>query len=306
LSSAGKQRRGNGSPRFKEAVMRSRLAVVSLVLAIAAFPAVRTTADDKPDQPRVVIVVERIQDLNLTDEQETKIADIQKENKPKVEEAAKDLATIGKEEMQKIDAVLTDEQRKKLAEVREERREQREDRLCERIAHLKELDLTEAEMAKVAEIRQEHRPKFEKALEGVKSVLNDDQKKSREESLNAGKKRKDVFGSLNLTEEQKQKIESAGKELSACVREELEKMKEVLTASQQEKLDEFKDERKERVRDRKAHAIATAKDLNLTEEQVNKITEIRKEFRPKIQEAGNKLRAACREEMEAILNVLKG
>jgi hypothetical protein len=29
-------------------------------------------------------------------------------------------------------------------------------------------------------------------------------------------------------------------------------------------------------------------------------------YRPKIHEAGNKLRTVCREEMEAIINVVKG
>src|SRR5262245_16671630 len=85
-------------PVFQEEVMRSRIAVVGLVLAIGAYPAVRMAADDKPDRPGAKALIERIQDLNLTDEQEAKIADIQKEYKPKVEEAAKDLAAIGKEQ----------------------------------------------------------------------------------------------------------------------------------------------------------------------------------------------------------------
>ena len=34
--------------------------------------------------------------------------------------------------------------------------------------------------------------------------------------------------------------------------------------------------------------------------------EIREEFRPKVQEAGNKLRATVREEVEAIVAVIKG
>jgi Spy/CpxP family protein refolding chaperone len=282
------------------------MVVVGLVAAITAYPAVRLAADDKPDRPGArALVMERIQDLNLTDEQEAKITDIQKENKPKIEDAAKELQTIGKEELEKVDAVLTDEQKKKIAEMKEERREHRQDRLSERMAHLKDLDLTDAEMAKIVEIRQEYRPKVEKAFEGVKGVLNDDQKKAREESLNAGKKRKEVFGSLNLTDEQKQKIENAGKEARSLVHEELEKMKGVLSEGQQEKLQEFSDERKERVRDRRAHVISSAPELNLTAEQKTKIAEIRKEFRPKVQEAGNKLRSAIREEVEAILSVLK-
>jgi len=92
----------------------------------------------------------------------------------------------------------------------------------------------------------------------------------------------------------------------ALVQEQLTQMRDVLTESQKEKLDEFKEERKERVRDRKAHMISTLKDLNLTDDQKNQIMEIRKEFRPKVQEAGNKLRATVREEVEAILGVIKG
>jgi Spy/CpxP family protein refolding chaperone len=54
-----------------------------------------------------------------------------------------------------------------------------------------------------------------------------------------------------------------------------------------------------------AHRIANLKDLNLTEEQKTQITDIRKEYRPKVQENGNKLRATVREEVEQIVAVLK-
>jgi Spy/CpxP family protein refolding chaperone len=91
-----------------------------------------------------------------------------------------------------------------------------------------------------------------------------------------------------------------------AVREELEKIRDVLTEGQKEKVQEFREERRERVRDRKAHAIANAKELNLTDDQKAKIMEIRKEFAPKVHEAGNKLRATVREEAEAILAVIKG
>ena len=47
-------------------------------------------------------------------------------------------------------------------------------------------------------------------------------------------------------------------------------------------------------------------DLNLTDEQEAKIADIRKEYRPKVQEAGNKLRAAVKEEVERIVAVIKG
>jgi Spy/CpxP family protein refolding chaperone len=54
-----------------------------------------------------------------------------------------------------------------------------------------------------------------------------------------------------------------------------------------------------------AHRIANLKDLNLTDEQKTKIADIRKECRPKVHEAGNKLRAIVREEVEAIVAVIK-
>jgi Spy/CpxP family protein refolding chaperone len=55
-----------------------------------------------------------------------------------------------------------------------------------------------------------------------------------------------------------------------------------------------------------AHRIANLKDLNLSEEQQTKIADIRKEYRPKVHEAGNKLRGTVREEVEAIIAVIKG
>ena len=78
------------------------------------------------------------------------------------------------------------------------------------------------------------------------------------------------------------------------------------TAQFEEKLAELKDERKDRVRDRLAHRVANAKELGLTEEQKAQIQEVRKEYRPKVHEAGNKFRAAARDEVTQILVVIKG
>ena len=85
----------------------------------------------------------------------------------------------------------------------------------------------------------------------------------------------------------------------------MEKVRDVLSAEQAEKLQDIKDEAKERVRDRQAFAAANFKDLKLTDDQKAKIMDIRKEFRPKVHEAGNKLRAAVREEVEQIVAVIK-
>ena len=275
---------------------------LSTVLALAVLMPLgaRLAAEDVKE-----VVVERIQDLNLTDEQETKIADIIKDYRPKNEEAAKDLAALVKEEVEKVRAVLTPEQREKLDTFKEERKESREGCLAHRIAHLKELDLTDDELTKIGEIRTEYRPKMVKAMKGLEGLLNGDQRKAREEALNAGKKRKEVLESLKLTPAQKEKVETVGKEAVGLVREELDKIRDVLTKEQQEKLQDLKEERQERVRDRMAHRIANLRDLNLTDEQKTKLADIRKEYRPKVHDAGNKARAAVREEIEMIVAVLK-
>ena len=282
--------------------MRTLIAGTVLVVAALVCPRLCTA-----DEPKVGEgLAERIQDLNLTDEQEAKIADIQKESQPKVQEAAKDLAEIVKQEDDKVRAVLTPEQTEKLKTLKEERKERRHDGLAGRIAHLKDLDLTDAEMSQIDDIQKESRPKIVKALEGLKGILSDDQKKAREEGLQAGKKRREILGSLNLTPEQKEKEAAVGKDVATNVKEEMEKIKNVLTEEQQAKLPELKDERRDRVRDRWACRVGNLMELNLSAEQKTQIADIRKEFRPKVQEAGNKLRGTVREGVEAILVVIKG
>ena len=277
--------------------------MLSTVLAVAALLMVGVKL--AAYQEKAEVVVEVIQDLNLTDEQEAKIADIMKDFKAKNADALKELTSAVKDETEKVNAVLTPEQRDKLATLKEERKEAREECLAHRIAHLKELDLTEDELNKIEDIRKEFRPKMVKAMKSLEGLLSDEQKKAREEALKAGKKRSEVLAAFKLTDDQKEKVGAVAKELGALVREEAEKVRDVLAASQKEQLQELKDERKEHVRDRLAHRIANLKDLNLTDEQKTKLADIRKEFRPKIQEAGNKLRAGVREEIEMIAAVLK-
>jgi Spy/CpxP family protein refolding chaperone len=274
-----------------------------LFLAVVLSVGPKVTADDQ-DNEKVFVV--KIQDLNLTDEQEAKIAEIRKECRPKVEEAMKELAPLVKEEVEKIREVLTPEQKEKLQALRDERKEHRFEGLVGAIGHLKELDLTDGEMSQIAEIRNEFHPKIMKSLEGLKGMLNSDQRTAREEGLKAGKKHREIIASLNLTDAQKEKCESVCKEVAALAKEEMEKVRGVLTAEQQEKVAELKDERKDRIRDRWAHRIANFSDLNLTDDQKTKIAAIRTEFRPKVHEAGNKARAAIREEIEMILKVAKG
>jgi Spy/CpxP family protein refolding chaperone len=248
---------------------------------------------------------ERVRDLQLTDEQEAKIADIRKEYQPKVQEAAKDLAAVVKEEVEKVQAVLTAEQKAKVQQAKEELRGMRAESLAEQIAHLGELDLTDSEITQIADIRKEFRPKIEQALTEFEGLLTDDQKKARQEAVQAGKKRREVLGALRLTDEQKEKVQTACKKVGTLFRGEMERIRDVFTGEQKTTLQELKEETKEHIRDRKAHRMATLNDLNLTEEQKTQIAGIRKEFRPKVHEAGNKLRATIREEVEAIVAVIK-
>jgi Spy/CpxP family protein refolding chaperone len=284
--------------------MKTLMAVVALALgmgACAALPA----ADEKTDQKAGGRLAARIQDLHLTDAQETKIASIRKEFRTKVEEAAKELAAVVKEEAEKVQGVLTAEQKTKLQEGKEELKEMRAESLAEDVAHLGELQLTDNEIAQIAEIRKEFRPKIEQAVNELEGLLTDDQKKARKEALQAGKKGREALESLKLTDEVKEKAHTVCKKVGTLFHEEMDKIRGVLGAGQKAKLQELKDESKEHVRDRMAHRIATLKDLNLTEEQKTQIGRIRNEFRPKVHQAGNKLHAIIREEVEAIMAVIK-
>jgi Spy/CpxP family protein refolding chaperone len=288
--------------------MRNLSVALTLLLAISVSP--RLIRADEPNGEAGETVhkhlAARMADLNLTDEQHAKIADIRKEFRPKVKEARQEMAAVVKEEVDKVRAVLTSEQKEKLETLKDERKEHRFEGLAERISHLRDLDLTDAETTQIADIREEYRPRIEKVMNELKDLLTDDQRKAREEGLKAGKTRREVMESLSLTDEQKTKVEAIGKELATVVRDELDKMKSVLTAGQEEKLEALKEERKERVRDRFAHRIANLADLNLSDEQKAKLAEIREEYRPKVHDAGNKLRALVRDEMTEILTAIKG
>ena len=187
-------------PSAKEAVMRTLMAVVVPAVGVLVYTALPAAAEEGSAEKAGGELVARVQDLDLTDAQEAKIADIRKENRPKVQEAAKDLTALLKEEEQKVMAVLTPDQKAKIAAMKEERDEFRDERLAERIAHLKDLDLTEGEKAKLMEIRKECHPKTVKALQGLEGLLTQEQKTARVKALDAGMKRKEVASLLGISE----------------------------------------------------------------------------------------------------------
>jgi len=284
----------------KEVLRKTRIAIATMVLTLGA---VGLCSAQQPQEGRTCI--ERIRDIDLTEAQEATIAGIQDEYAPKVEEAVTALKSVIDEELDKLRAVLTPEQLVKTENMKEERKTRRLEGLTARIAHLRDLDLTEDEMDKIDEIRNEYCPKIVQALKGLKGTLTPEQAKVREDALKAGKSRREVMASLQLTDDQKAKVESVGKEVRTLVQEELAKMRDVLTPEQQEKLESTKEDRREHVRDRLASRIANLKELDLTDQQVSQIKAIRAEYRPKVQEAGNSLRAVVREEIAAIVAVLK-
>jgi Spy/CpxP family protein refolding chaperone len=288
--------------------MRNLSVLVTVMLAMLVCPKFAPAQESKGVGGEGVRerLAARMADLHLSDEQDTKIAEIRKECRPKVKAAAEEYAAVVKEEVEKVRALLTPEQKEKLETLKEERKEHRFEGVAARIAHLSDLDLTDAETAQIGEIREEYRPKIEKVMKELTGLLTDEQKKAREDGLKAGKSRREIRESLNLNDEQKAKMEGIGKELATVVKDELEKIKSMLTAEQQEKLPELREERKERVRDRWACRVANLSDLNLTDEQKTKIADIRQEYRPKVHEAGNKLRAAARAEVAQILAVVRG
>ena len=299
--------------------MRTTQAVITLVLAmsVGAITGVAQVVRDEPavgtadklrerlQDAQVKVLVVSIQDIDLSDEQEAEIAAIRKEYRPKIEESAKELKSLVKEEVEGIRNVFTPEQRPKIQAIIEERKDFREESLAHKIAGLKELDLTETELAKIAEIRKEYRPKIDEAAKQLENLLTDTQKEARKEAIKDDKPRREVLKVLNLTSAQTSELENNAKELKDLVGSEMSKLRGVLTAGQKETLQDLRAERREMVRDRLAHQIANLSDLNLTEQQKESLMNIRQEFRPKIQEAGNALRTEIGEEVGKIVAVLK-
>src|SRR5262245_39958790 len=120
-----------------------------LVCRALAFSILTLLSTQLVAQEVRAVFVERFQELDLTDEQEAKIAEIQKEGRPKIEGATKELATVAKEEADKVMAVLTPEQKAKVTALREERKELRSEGVAEKVARLQDLDLSDAEIAQI-------------------------------------------------------------------------------------------------------------------------------------------------------------
>jgi Spy/CpxP family protein refolding chaperone len=280
-----------------------RILSVCLMFVAAVALSARVFADEQKTQERGGMqerLAEKIADLNLSEEQEAQIAEIRQVFRPMVLDAAKELGTVIRDEVTKVRAVLTPEQEEMLQSLRVERRAHRAESLAERIAHLEDLQLTDSEMSKIEAIRSEFRPKLVNALKELHGILTDQQREVREKALAAGKSHREVWSSLSLTDEQKAKVKDVAQQLGTLLREELANIASVLTPEQQGMVATFAQERREQARDWFAYMVANLKELNLTDQQKTKIAEIRKEYRPLIQQAADNLRATVRGELKMI------
>src|SRR5262245_36892246 len=167
--------------------MRTTYALITMVLAmlVCATVGVAQVVTERPAVGQVRMLVVSLQDIDLTDEQEAQIAAIRKEYRSKIEENSKELKTLAKEEVDQIRNVLSPEQKAKSQAIIAERKEFKEESLAHTLASLKELDLTEAELAKIAEIRKEFRSKTDETVKQLEGLLNDAQKKARDEAIKA-------------------------------------------------------------------------------------------------------------------------
>lgn len=249
--------------------------------------------------------VERLRDLALTESEEATIAGIREEYAPRVEEAIQQLAAVVKDECDAARAILTPEQRVKLELMREVRKDWRADGVADRLARLKDLDLTDTERAELQDIRKEFRPKIVKELENLKRILTPEQALLREQLLRAGKPRREVITALNLTDDQKVKVEAIAVQIRTLIHDEINRMRDVLTPEQQEKVAALREQNRERARDRMILAMLAYDDLKLTDDQKARIQTVREEYRPRVEQAGDNLRAIIREELAAIVEVLK-
>src|SRR5689334_20603330 len=84
-----------------------------------------------------------------------------------------------------------------------------------------------------------------------------------------------------IRKEYRSKNEENAKELKNLAREEVDQIQNVLTPEQRSKIKEMVEERREFKAECLAHKLAALRELDLTESEMQKIAEIRKEYRPK-------------------------
>src|SRR5262245_2882200 len=101
-----------------------------------------------------------------------------------------------------------------------------------------------------------------------------------------------------IRKEYRSKNEENAKELKNLAREEVEQIQNVLTPEQRSKVKEMVEERREFKAQCLAHKLAALSELDLTESEMQKIAEIRKQYRPKTEEAAKQLEGLLTEQQK--------
>jgi Spy/CpxP family protein refolding chaperone len=93
-------------------------------------------------------------------------------------------------------------------------------------------------------------------------------------------------------------IKDEAKELKTLVTEEIDKIRNVFTPEQRPKIQALIAERKEFKEESLAHALASLKELDLSEEELTKIAAIRKEYRPRTEDSVRQLEGLLTDEQK--------
>lgn len=192
-------------------------------MALAAFVVTGACAQDQStdltDRPRGHHRIDKLQQLNLTDEQKTELktinedfkqqmTDLKKsEDKITVTEWKSKMSTMRKDHHEKVQKLLTDEQKASLKNMKHERKRDIRKHGARRLEHMKkELNLTDDQVSAIKKNHEAMGEKF-KAVREDKN-LTEDQKK-----VELKKFREQQHESLKsiLTEEQLQKLEQQKK-----------------------------------------------------------------------------------------------
>jgi hypothetical protein len=193
-------------------------------MAIAAFIALGANAQDQStglaDRPKKHHRMDKVQQLNLTEEQKTELKSINEDYKTQMEDLKKSedkitvtewkskMTTIRKDRHEKVQKMLTDEQKASLKNIKHEHRSDMRKhggrRNLERMK--KELNLTDEQVNTLKKNHEDMAQKF-KAIREDKS-LTEDQKKA---EMKAFKKQQHESLKSILSAEQLQKLEQQKK-----------------------------------------------------------------------------------------------
>jgi len=121
---------------------------------------------------------------------------------------------------------------------------------------LKQLDLTDEQKQKLKEIREEAGPKMKEILDKVNEILTEEQstaaKEAAKKAMEAGEKGRDFFlavqTSIQLTDEQQEKMDKVAPEIQAVQRKMMKAITGMLTPEQKEKMKQMRSAKKKKAK----------------------------------------------------------